>query len=543
MVKSPGVSAVNADFDVVIVGSGPAGVSAAIPLVESGLRVLMIDGGHQASLVPPSQDYVSAREKDTEQWKWMIGEDFHTLKNRDAVSPKLRVPTHGYVFENFGDANRIVSQNFVAVGSLAAGGLSNAWGCGVARLSETELSEFPCTTSDMKRSYETIAKRIGISGCQNDDMADYFGLDEWSQPPVKMDKLHQHLYAQYTKRRSRMMQTGFRLGRSRVAALSEDHAGRLACDSSGNCLWGCHRRSLYSAIHDLPLLRRSENFHEVHGLVVTGLVRDGEVLSVVGKAAGNHEQRSITARRVLLAAGTLATTRIALQALKRKQPVRLLSCPTAAFLLWLPRLLGTSRLAAFGLGQLSFSLTLRNDVAAFGSTFGTTGIPISEFVRYLPLHRRYGIDLLRGLLSSCIVGNVFLPGNLSTSEAKLKEDGSLLITGGYSESVTELMAESAKRLQKAYRQLGALMLPGSFTIGLPGGDIHYAGTLPMREFPQHGETTALGELLGLGGVHVVDGACLPSLSEKSHTLTLMANADRIGRAVAGQMNAMCEGNK
>ena len=116
------------------------------------------------------------------------------------------------------------------------------------------------------------------------------------------------------------------------------------------------------------------------------------------------------------------------------------------------------------------------------------------------------------------------------------EDGSLFVSGGYNEKVHDIMAETAKRLRKAYWQLGALMLPGSFTVGRPGGDIHYAGTLPMRENPSLGETNTLGELQGLGGVHVVDGACLPSLSEKSHTLTLMANADRIGRAAAGQMS-------
>ncbi|MGA2128891.1 MAG: FAD-dependent oxidoreductase, partial [Xanthobacteraceae bacterium] len=38
------------DADIVIIGSGPAGVSAAFPLVETGLRVLMIDGaGREAA--------------------------------------------------------------------------------------------------------------------------------------------------------------------------------------------------------------------------------------------------------------------------------------------------------------------------------------------------------------------------------------------------------------------------------------------------------------------------------------------------------------
>lgn len=529
------------DFDVIIVGSGPAGISAAFPLVESGLSVLMMDGGQEAAIAPPEKPSLTLRGNDIDQWRWMVGEDFHALKMREAVSPKLRVPTQDYVFNNFLDANKITAQNFVAVGSLATGGLSNAWGCGVARLSEAELSEFPCPVSDMNDAYETVARRIGISGRNDDDMADYFGLDAWAQLPIKMDTLHQYLYARYTNRRAKSLPIGFRLGRSRVAALSEDHAGRLACNNSGNCLWGCHRRSLYSSADDLPSLRQYKNFHEANGFIVDSLIRNDSILSVRGQINRTKERRTITASKVMLAAGTLATTRLALQALRHEQPVQLLSCPTAAFLLWLPRLLGEQRVSAFGLGQLSFSLTLQNDITAFGSTFGTTGITISEFVRHLPLQRRYGIDLLRGLLSSCLAGNVFLPGNLSTSEAKLKKDGSLFVTGGYNESVPQIMAEAAKQLRKSYWQLGALMLPGSFTIGRAGGDIHYSGTLPMRENPSVGETSSIGELQGLVGVHVVDGACLPSLSEKSHTLTLMANADRIGRTVARQMGEYVDG--
>ena len=70
---------VKPDFDVIIVGSGPAGVSAAFPLVESGLTVLMVDGGHHATLVSPEQAFLEAREQDVNQWKWMIGKDFHAL--------------------------------------------------------------------------------------------------------------------------------------------------------------------------------------------------------------------------------------------------------------------------------------------------------------------------------------------------------------------------------------------------------------------------------------------------------------------------------
>lgn len=520
------------DFDIIVVGSGPAGVSAAFPLVEAGLRVLMVDGGKQPGVLPPEADFLAARTNDTEQWKWMVGEDFHALKNLGAVSPKLRVPSHAYVFDGFERSNKIEGKDFITVGSLATGGLSNTWGCGVARFSTAEIAAFPFPASELDHSYSKISRRIGISGKANDDLSGYFGLDDYSQPPIPMDVLHSRLSMQYSKHRKKLNAQGFKLGRSRVAALSEDVAGRRACERSGNCLWGCRRHSLYSSIDDLPELRKHKNFSEISGFVADGLTGSDGCWSLEGIGASDNERRAITARQVVLAAGTLATTRIVLAALHYKQSVPVLSCPIAAFLLWLPRLLGTPRLPGFGLGQLSFLLALHENITAFGSTFSTVGIPLTEFVRHVPMSRRLGIDLLRGLLSSCVVGNLFLPGHLTTSEATLRKDGNLIVSGNYGPEVMPLMEEARRKLRKAYWSLGAVLLPGSFTVGRPGGDIHYAGTLPMRKSPNLGETSELGEVAGLDGVFVVDGACLPVLPGKSHTLTIMANADRIGRKLA-----------
>ena len=48
----------NQDFDAVIVGSGPAGVSAAFPLLDAGLRVLMVDGGKAPRVASPAGQFL-----------------------------------------------------------------------------------------------------------------------------------------------------------------------------------------------------------------------------------------------------------------------------------------------------------------------------------------------------------------------------------------------------------------------------------------------------------------------------------------------------
>jgi len=518
------------NFDILIIGSGPAGVSAAFPLVEAGFKVLMIDGGKTASLDPPVSSYLTSRNSNTDQLNLMIGKDFYSLKKKANSSPKLNVPHLSYVFAEYADANKILNQEFYGLGSLAVGGLSNAWGCGVACLSAFEAEDFPFDYNELRKSYQIIANRIGVSGCHDDDMADYFGIDEWAQPPIQMDTLQSYIFKKYKKKSSRFKKIGFSLGRSRLAVLSEAYAGRTGCTLSSNCLWGCQNGSTYSSKMDLTTLLCFPNFTHQPGYVAENLEKKLSLWSVNGsqKHGGVF---SISAKKVLLAAGTLATTRLAAVALELKKPIRVLTNPTAAFLLWLPRFVGAVRHDALGLGQLSFKVGLPDGDSAFGSTFSTNGIPVSDFVNHLPESRRHGIDIMKNLLSSCVVANVFLPGTYSSNTAQITTNGSLSISGSIDPNTTQTMRYLSKNLRKVFNSTGAFLIPSSFKVGGPGVDAHYAGTLPMCENPVRGEVTASGELFSLKGLYVADGACLPSLSEKSHTLTIMANADRISRLI------------
>jgi len=517
-------------YDFAIIGSGPAGVSAAFPLVEAGHKVIMVDGGQSQDLKPPDSAYLSARYNDERQHEWMVGSDFFALAQDETGSPKLRTPTHKSVFKNFAKANKISTENFVAVGSMAPGGLSNAWGAGVARYSKQELAEFPFPASDLDRSYQTISQRIGISGASNDDLRDYFGLDEWAQGAIEMDEIHTEMLRKYESKEERISAEGMKMGRSRVAVLKDDFNGRKACDLSGNCMWGCDKKAIYTAVDDLAKLEQFKNFKYVSGFIVEEISQlSGKILMI---SLQSGKRRILTTTRLLLAAGTLASTRLALTTLGHTQPISVQSTPTAAFLLWFPGKLGAAKTDSFGLGQMSYALDLSDNISAFGSTFSSQGILASEFVKHLPFKRRFAIDFWRQISSSCVVGNVFLPGTLSTSTAQIDEWGHLHIKGGYSDNLAELLKMARVKLRRVFRPLGGFMLPKSFVIGEPGGDIHYSGTLPMRESPEPGETDPTGQIAGLKNIYAVDGASLPYLSEKSHTLTIMANADRIASRLA-----------
>ncbi len=518
------------DADIIVVGSGPAGVSASYPLVQAGLKVLMLDSGRifqpQTSHIP----YIERRANDRQQHKWIIGNNFYSLQNSKAASPKMRVPNYEDVLKLNSIEDDLIAENFYVTTSKALGGLSNAWGCGVAMLSREEFSSYPFGYDEILESYEAVARRIGISGAINDDLSNYYLLDQYSQSPIALGVMQKKIYEKYSLNKLKININGTRIGRSRVAAISSPLVeSRSVCNSCGNCLWGCSRHSLYSAAYDLEKLIKFPNFRILSEFKVKSVISQEKFSEVQGVGlSGEFRYKS---RRIVLAAGTLSSTQIMLNSVKNKvQKVPLKTSPSAGYLLWLPKFYGRSRCSEFSLGQLSIVQSLSDGVShGFGSLFSIDSIPVIEFMRAMPFSSRNGLSFLGPLLSSCIAGNLFFPGKYSENFMEFSADGGLKITGNYTKEFKLEADTTKKKLGIAFFKMGAILLPGSFRLGAPGADIHYASTMPMKKFPRGLQVDKFGESLVLNRIHIVDGSVLPELSEKSHTLTIMANADRIGR--------------
>lgn len=518
--------------DVIVIGAGPAGTSAALALASQQRTVRVLDAGTAVITLPPAGAHLDLRFSDPAQWRWQLGEQFQGVAPSMSTSPKLRVPGLRGVFEGYAEANRLhADSEFQLVGALAAGGLSNAWGCGVAAFSGNELNPLDAQQRrDMHEAYRRVGQRIGLSGAEDDALSEYFGLDDCADPALPLDAAHQRLW-QHRQRIPRAA-AGLRLGRARVAVLARSRAERQACDLIRMCLWGCERRATWSAAMDADVLKRTPGVAFESGVVAERLRQDDDGAWAI-ECLRDGVPHAYRARRVLLGAGTLASTRLALAALPEAPPqVSVLSNPMAAFLLFAPALLGRGHDRGFGLAQLSFVLDeVFEGEAAFGNLFSTAGIPVNEFLPYVPVTRRAALPLLRTILPACIVGNAFMPGSLSAHTARLDVEGELHVSGGSRAELAGVLAASRARLAQGFRAAGSWMLPGSFLPAKAGADMHYAGTLPMRAHPRAHECHSDGQLAGLPGVFAIDGASLPVLPAKAHTLTIMANADRIARGL------------
>ena len=524
---------------VVVVGSGLAGVSVAVPLVERGIRVLMLDFGHRESVAPtidPSRGLREVRQR-TDQWKMIVGDQRLDGAHAHASSPKLRVASHRHVFAHYNSRYRIVARNFTVVGSLAEGGLSNAWGAGVSMFDDDDLAEFPISLADLLPSYRRVSKRIGVSGSNDDDLSTFHGTDDSLLPAVRTSGNLRAFYSRYCASPRSAWARGFRIGHGRNAVLTEDRPHRSGCIYCGRCLWGCGQGAIYSATADLAQLRKKATFSYRDGLFVERIVKVDSGWRVVARNERTTTTATFKAKRIVLACGAIGSAKLVLDALRlhnRRIPMQ--STPAAGFgLLLLQRKL--ARMTddhAFGLGQLSFRAELPGPHPGYvcGSLFSADTLPASEFIAQLPFAYPLSRRIVRIGQPQLIVGNAYFAGSHRRNALRLDRDGRLEVSADSDAELLPVAKTFARRLGHMASRYGALLIPRTFRLLGPGQDIHYGATAPMRAHPRANETNALGEVAGLPGVYIADGASLTSLPAKPPSLTIMANADRIGTLLA-----------
>ena len=524
--------------EAIVVGSGPAGVSAAFALIDGGMRVLMVDVGNEVPAAPafdPRQSLGEVRRR-ADQWKLIVGDTYHR-PSLETSAPKLRLPVHQRALAGHNERYGIIATNFTAVGSFAKGGLSTTWSAGVSMFDDDDLADFPISKVDLTPSYNAISKRIGISGSNSDDLAAFHGVDDSLLSPVRPSGNLATLYRRYSSNPRFAREHGVKMGHSRVAVLTEKLHDRQSCIYCGRCLWGCSHGAIYSAASDLAELQKRAKFSLRAGQFVERIVKREDGWRVVARNERTAATTHFDAKRVILACGTLGSTKLVLDALRlRDRDVAIQTNPKAFFALLLlrrsPRRLSDENV--LGLAQLSFraDLTTPQREYACGHLFPADTVPASEYVSQLPFAYPLARRIARLGQPQLIIGNGFFASRYSRNTLRLGTDGRLEVNGSYHAELPSACTKLARLLRRSLRRYGVLLAPGTFRLSPPGDDIHYAGTLPMRELPKANETHASGEVAGLPGVYVADGSSFPSLPPKLPTLTVMANADRIGRLIA-----------
>ncbi len=519
------------DAEVIIIGSGPAGVQAATVLIAAGRSVMMIDGGKKAPALPqaPDANFEDVRRNNQDQARWFLGDDLSGIPVSGLTGGLGGGQVSGNranVVSGAREQLPITEENCQIIQSLAEGGLGAAWGAACAVPEESELTAMGLNAKDMQRHFDAVINDIGVSGPQ---------IRGGIQPALPPD-LHASLALEtYKKKQVSFEKKHISVMQPLSAILTQDNDDRRASNLADMEYWSDPRRSVYRPQYTLEKLRSSHSFTYKGDLIVERIVSDTEGCTVHARRMSGGTE-SYRAKRVILAAGAVGSARIALQSVGLYDtPLPFAAKPHVFSACMHPATLGkTGPKSRSSLCQL---LILDDNVlsgvrSGCAQLYSYRSLMLFRLLGSQPLAYPEAMKILSMLTPSLVIADIRFPAfgdNGSVSLVRTKDGDSLRITCRVPDAERDARKHSWQRLKQGLRMLGMLPLRN---MELPEGSAsHYGGTLPMQGTNRILTTDARGKLRGLEHVSVADASVFPMLPAVPHTLTLMANARRIAEAV------------
>lgn len=528
---------------VLVVGSGASGVHFAETLLARGREVTLLDVGRpRAEPVLPEATLNGLKERLDDPVEYFLGPAFEGVLLPGKKGEYYGIPpSKAHALEG-PDGYGFEAEGFAPLFSLAQGGLAEVWTGGCYPFDDADLRAFPFGYRELAPHYAEVARRIGITGVE-DDLAAYLPVHEGLQPPLRLDPQAARLVERYGKRRDRLARLGCRVGRARVAVLSADRVGRRACTYLGRCLWGCPENALYTPAVTLkaclghPAFRYLPGREALHFEATEG----ARVQALVARRLADGALERLPVDRLVLAAGTLGSARILLESLRRagvQAPVlsglmdnRQVLMP---FLHW--RSLGQPfQDESYQYHQLALALEAtdpQDRVLGLITTLKTCLVhPIAQSV---PLHLRAALDVTRAAHASLGILNVnFRDTRREGNQVGLVPDSPsprLRIRYAPAPEEATWLRPALGRVRRALRALGCLVPPGFAYVRPMGASAHYAGLVPMTREGGTGTATPEGRSRDFENLWLADGITFPFLPAKNLTFTLMANAVRVAAA-------------
>ena len=493
-----------------VIGSGPAGVACATALLGRGRAVTMLDAG--LTLEPGYEALrMAMAARAPEDWT----PEQHAMRRLPAGGgmPDYKL-SHGsdYPYRAAPGAPGLGIDVPGVAASYAQGGLGNVWGAAMLPYRAADFATWPVAVEEMVPAYRAVLGFVPLAG-QADALEPEFPFYVRPRADMPVSRQAEGLLRRF----ARASLPGVVAGRARLAVRA------AGCNACGECLNGCPRDLIFSGRQELAALRAAGMTY-IQGAVVRGLAEDEHGVQIHALTAMGGQVFS--GDRVFVAAGVYGSTGLMLRSLGQARAEIL---DSQYFILPLLGLARTTGVAAERLHTLAQVFIEIEDAAVAAQNvhlqiYGYSDVLDATIAQKLGALR----ELRAQVLERALVVQGYLHSDVSGRLAARLEGDVLRVTAVPNLATPAVLKRLVRRLGRLAPVLGARPLGPLLQAMPPGRGYHSGGSFPMRECPGPGETDTLGRPYGRRRTHIVDAAVFPSIPAATITLTVMANAWRIG---------------
>ena len=522
-------------LDSVVVGSGPAGMAAALALLERGTSVQMVDVGLR---LEDERQQVIRRlaERPPDRWD---PEDAAFLREGADVDAKgiglKRLFGSLFPYREARESLNLVIPEKSLTPSFALGGLSNIWGAAVLPYSDRDLAGWPIGAGDLAPHYRKLGEYMPVAAAADPLTADYPICVDRPQPPLPSRQATRVL-SHLERHRDRLQRRGMRFGYGRIAMQTSE------CRKCGMCLLGCPYDLIFNTRQTLDRIGSEPRFTYLSGLVVRTVEERRDQVVIKAEDARTGALRELRADRCFLAAGVIATTRIVLESLGWvERPVSLINSQHGTLpLLALRATPGVEREELHTLCQIFLEVddqelshhNIHCQIYTYNNLYESS-LQKASWGRFARLPGIRGWLLGRLMVALCYLHS----DDSGRIQVRLERPGgerlgALVADIKRSQQADRVMRGLAWKLLRHAPELGFAAAAPAVHIDNPGWGHHTGGAFPMVARPVDGQTDLAGRLSAWRRIHLVDASVFPTIPSATITYSVMANAHRIATAAA-----------
>ena len=425
--------------------------------------------------------------------------------------------------------------------SYAVGGLSNVWGASMLPFRSADMVGWPITADELAPHYRAVLGFMPFSA-RRDRLEQEFPLHHEHPDSLNLSRQATRFLDDLEAAHDRLSAHGISFGASRLALRGKSN-GSPGCVYCGQCIYGCPYGFIYNAADTLDRLRSHERFSYRTGVLVERLVESRSEIRISGRNLADATPFSTAADRVFVACGVFSTARLILASTDAYDRT-VTAADNCYFLVPLMRYRGLKDVESEPLHTLAQAFVEVNDESISPKTVHLQVYTYNDlYMRQIrnmlgPLGYAAGPIADRTILSRLLLIQGYLhsdysPGiNLQLHRGERAGPDTLSMSVAPNPATRQTLKALLRKLWAERQSMRAIPLSPALRVGNPGRGFHTGGTFPMRSDPQALETDVLGRLHGFSRLHLVDASVLPTLPATTITLSVMANAHRIGAAAS-----------
>jgi choline dehydrogenase-like flavoprotein len=479
-----------ADADVIVIGSGPTGATAAATLVARGLDVLVLDAGRH---IPGG---LVVRAAGNTLYRRMAWSDYRS----DRLDPGSASDVDWY-------------------SSLSLGGLSNYWTAAVPRFAPEDFTDgarlderyrWPVTYDELVPFYERAERWLTVTAGR-----------PFTRLPPNVSRFEHRLPGDWQAIADAASSHGHGVG---VMPIAKGRPWMVARR-------GTEFNSYICILQPLVASRSVRLMTDARAVALGWSGRTGRVESV-DHVSGGGERRTARARAFVVAAGAIDSTVLLMRSRSADFPTGLGNSHDVLGRYlhdhprewWPAEVTRPLRLLSHPAYVTREPYESASPLLATSITLGLAGRTQRLRTFYRGKGRVFGVQVFGTMVPTPMLGVTLV------DDAPTTRPG---VTLRYDADAIANLTSARQRLRDVLATGGVdVTVRGPFYEPRPGSSVHYGGSVRMHADPAFGVLDGHNRVHDAPNVAVVDSSCFTTGAEKNPTLTAMALAARAAEALA-----------